>query len=74
MACWDWLFGSLHHSIEFDNLELGIEKNQNEQSHSLKNLYLNPFVEIKVFIFKKIIRTKNKIVEQFSKRRIINDN
>ena len=74
LACWDWLFGSLHHSIEFDDLELGIEKNQKETSHSLWHLYLNPFVEIKVFILKKIIKTKNKLFNQFFKRRLINDN
>ena len=52
LAVWDWVFGSLHHSVEFDTLELGIEKNQKDESHDLKYLYINPFVEIKNYLFK----------------------
>ena len=68
------MFGSLHHSIEFENLELGIEKNQKENSHSLSSLYIGPFIEIKNFIIKKLLKIKSKIIEFFVKRRLVNDN
>ena len=74
LACWDWLFDSLHHSIEFDELELGIKKNQDKKSHSLVSLYLGPFVEIKSFLIKKFIKIKIKFNAIFSKGRLINDN
>ena len=74
LACWDWLFGSLHHSIEFEDLELGIKKNQSEDSHSLTSLYIGPFIEIKDFFVKKYIKSKNKIKVIFLKRRVLNDN
>ena len=74
LACWDWIFGSLHHSIEFENLELGIEKNQKENSHSLSSLYIGPFIEIKNFIIKKFLKNKSKFIELFSKTGLVNDN
>ena len=52
LAVWDWLFGSLHHSVDFEILHLGIKKNQKDESHDLKTLYLNPFFEIKNYFFK----------------------
>ena len=54
LAIWDWLFGSLHHSVDFETLNLGIEKNQTDESHDLKTLYLNPFFEIKNYFIKNL--------------------
>ena len=52
LAIWDWFFGSLHHSEDFETLELGIKRNQEDESHELKALYLNPFFEIKNYFVK----------------------
>ena len=74
LAIWDWLFGSLHHSVEFDTLELGISKNQKDETHNLKDLYLNPFIEIKNYIFKNFKKLKNKFLSNNNKGRILNEN
>jgi len=74
LAIWDWLFGSLHHSIEFDSLKLGIEKNQNKKTHNLLNLYLMPFVEIKEYFIRKLKKINNISVKFFIKRGISNEN
>ena len=74
LAIWDWLFGSLHHSVEFDTLELGISKNQKDETHNLKDLYLNPFIEIKNYIFKNFKKLKNKFLANNNKGRILNEN
>ena len=57
-AFWDWSFGSLHHSEDTENLKLGLEKNPAINSHSLKNLYLKPIIEILMIINKKIYKFK----------------
>ena len=74
LAIWDWIFGSLHHSEEFDTLKLGIEKNQMEDSHDLKTLYLNPFIEIKHYFNKRFNKLKNKIFKIKITRRLFNAN
>ena len=60
LAIWDWLFGSLNHSEETDNLILGVEETLSKEPHSLKSLYVQPIKEIfqllrtnllKLFIF-----------------------
>ena len=66
LAIWDWLFGSLHHSVEFETLKLGLEKNQKQETHSLLNLYLNPLIEIKNYTFNKL----NKIVFYLKKQNL----
>ena len=53
LAIWDWLFGSLHHSVEFETLHLGLEKNQKNANHSLVNLYVYPIIEIKNYLLNK---------------------
>ena len=53
LAIWDWLFGSLHHSVEFETLHLGLEKNQKNENHSLVNLYVYPIIEIKNYLLNK---------------------
>ena len=74
LAIWDWMFGSLHHSVEYETLELGIEKNQKDQTHNLKDLYINPFIEIKNYISRKLKKLKNKIYSINIKRRIFHEN
>ena len=74
LALWDWLFGSLHHSVEFDTLELGIEKNQKDESHNLKDLYINPFIEIKNYFLKNFRKIKNKVYLINLKWRSLNEN
>ena len=73
LAVWDWLFGSLHHSVEFETLHLGITKDQKETTHNLKNLYLDPIHEIKKHIFNKIKKIKNKFNKLILKGRYINE-
>ena len=73
LAVWDWLFGSLHHSVEFETLHLGIKKDQKETTHNLKNLYLDPIHEIKKHIFNKIKKIKNKFNKIILKGRYINE-
>ena len=73
LAIWDWLFGSLHHSVEFETLHLGIKKNQHDATHNLKNLYLVPIHEIKKHIFNKIKKIKNKFNKIILKGRYINE-
>ena len=74
LAFWDWLFGSLHHSVDFDTLELGIEKNQKDESHNLKDLYINPFIEIKNYFLKNFRKIKNKVYLINLKWRSLNEN
>ena len=73
LAIWDWLFGSLHHSVEFETLHLGIKKNQHDATHNLKNLYIDPIHEIKKHIFNKIKKIKNKFNKIILKGRYINE-
>ena len=74
LAIWDWLFGSLHHSTEFDTLKLGIEKNQMDHSHDLKALYLNPFIEIKNYFYTRFKKLKNKLFKIKIARGLFNAN
>ena len=73
LAIWDWLFGSLHHSVEFETLHLGIKKDQKETTHNLRNLYFDPINEIKKHIFNKIKKIKNKFNKLILKGRYINE-
>jgi len=73
LAVWDWLFGSLHHSVEFETLHLGIKKDQKEITHNLRNLYFDPINEIKKHIFSKIKKIKNKFNKLILKGRYINE-
>ena len=45
LAIWDWIFGSLHHSEDIDNLVLGVE-DDDFNPKSIKELYLKPLKEI----------------------------
>ena len=58
-AIWDWIFGSLHHSEDTDQLILGIEKDPNNATHTLKNLYFKPILEIFKIIGNKCLKLKN---------------
>ena len=74
LAIWDWMFGSLHHSEEFENLKLGIEENQMDDSHDLKALYLNPFIEINNYFYKRFNKLKNKIFKIKITKGLFNEN
>ena len=74
LAIWDYLFRSLHHSVEFETLELGIEKNQKDESHNLKDLYISPFIEIKNYFLRKFLKIKLKFSSINLKRRSLNEN
>ena len=56
LAIWDWMFGSLHHSEKIDDLTLGLDLNQKEETHKLYNLYIDPLKEIFLIILKKKIK------------------
>ena len=45
LAIWDWMFGSLHHSEDIDDLVLGVE-DDDFNPRSVKELYLKPLKEI----------------------------
>ena len=45
LAVWDWIFGSLHHSEDIDDLILGVEDDDFDPK-SIKELYLKPIKEI----------------------------
>lgn len=69
-AIWDWIFGSLHHSEDIEKLTLGIEKESNDSTHTLSNLYFKPFLEIYRIIRKKFFKLKNYIHKTNILRRI----
>ena len=46
LAIWDYVFGSLHHSVEIDDLKLGVD-NQERDFNRLSTLYFSPIIEIK---------------------------
>ena len=46
LALWDWLFGSLNHSENTEDLTLGVVDDSNLAPHSLQKLYLYPLFEI----------------------------
>ena len=52
LALWDWIFGSLHHSEDTDNLTLGLGTEDDQKKHTLKELYTIPVLEFFGF-FKK---------------------
>ena len=68
-AFWDWIFGSHHHSVDIDNLILGVESHTTHQSHSLKNLYLKPILEIKEIFLRKSINFTKYFLKNFILRR-----
>ena len=45
LAVWDWMFGSLHLSIEKDDFQLGVKETDEYDSHSLKAIYVAPLFE-----------------------------
>ena len=69
-AFWDWIFGSLHHSEDTENLILGLDKNPKVNTHSLKSLYLKPITEIFSIIITKIYKFKIYILDRKILRRI----
>ena len=61
LALWDWLFGSLHHSEKLDQLKLGINKNQKDETHGLISLYFNPLKEILLITIKRFKRLNSNL-------------
>ena len=61
LALWDWLFGSLHHSEKIDQLKLGIDINQKDETHSLISLYFDPLKEILFISIKRIKRLNSSL-------------
>ena len=53
LAIWDYLFGSLHHSVVIDDLKLGVD-NQERDFNKLSTLYFSPIIEIKNILKKSI--------------------
>tara|TARA_Y100000590_G_scaffold10854_2_gene13363 strand:+ start:1901 stop:2899 length:999 start_codon:yes stop_codon:yes gene_type:complete len=69
-AVWDWIFGSLHHSEETDNLTLGLDGHYNDKTHALNNLYFKPIKEISNIINNKFYKLKKYIAKKNILRRI----
>ena len=58
LACWDWFFGTLHHSEEYSKreaMEFGLGSSTPMKSHRLKDLYLAPFKELGLPLFRALI-------------------
>ena len=45
LAVWDWMFGSLHLSVENDDFQLGVKEEYEYDAHSLTTIYVVPLVE-----------------------------
>ena len=45
LAIWDWIFGTLHLSIEKDDFQLGVKEPDEYDAHSLKTIYVSPLLE-----------------------------
>ena len=45
LAVWDWMFGSLHLSIEKDDFQLGVQEADEYDAHSLRTIYVAPWLE-----------------------------
>ncbi|MBI29669.1 MAG: sterol desaturase [Pelagibacteraceae bacterium] len=73
LAIWDWIFGSLHHSVEFETLKLGINNNKYEKNYDLKYLYFQPINEINDYIVSKLKKVKNIIMKPFLKGKYLNE-
>ena len=72
-AVWDWLFGSLHHSVDFDEIRLGIKSDKSEDIHNLKKLYFQPIKEINKIIINIFKKIKIKSINFLIKGKYIND-
>ena len=46
LAVWDWIFGSLNHSEDTENLTLGVREINISEPHSLYALYIKPIIEV----------------------------
>ena len=53
LALWDWLFGSLHHSVETEGLALGVSDDTSDAAHGLYALYVLPLLEMGRYLTKK---------------------
>lgn len=58
LAIWDWLFGSLHHSVETEGLELGVIEDTSDRAHGLYALYAGPLIEMAGYLTKQWKRLK----------------
>ena len=58
LAIWDWIFGSLHHSENTQNLVLGVKDKTKYDLSSLKGLYLLPLMESWNSLKRNLIKNK----------------
>ena len=63
LAIWDWLFGSLHHSVETENLTLGLDHEAAHDDHGLYAMYIRPVVEISLYLSNRVHKMKLKIIK-----------
>ena len=45
LAVWDWMFGSLHLSVEKEDFQMGVKETDEYDAHSLKAIYVAPLFE-----------------------------
>ena len=58
LACCDWFFATLHHSEEYSKreaMEFGLGSSTPMTNHRLKDLYLAPFKELGLPLFRPLI-------------------
>ena len=65
LAVWDWLFGSLHHSVETEDLTLGLGQGEPDTDHSLYAMYLRPLLEIYLYLRRRARTAALKITTLF---------
>ena len=77
LAIWDWLFNSLHHSEETENLTLGLGSKDDQKKHTLIELYQTPLLEIyryfkkRIFLIFQAIKKHKTKSEIYSKKSLL---
>ncbi len=56
LAIWDSMFGTLCYSQRNQNLEFGLENHSQNNPHSLRTLYIRPFIEASNVVYRAINR------------------
>ena len=68
LAIWDWIFGSLHHSVDSQTLSLGVKDEMDGDPNSLRDLYIKPLLMFLCEIFKYTLVCVNYFVLKLSKQ------
>ncbi len=64
LAIWDWIFGSLHHSVESETLSLGVDDKSDRDPNSLSDLYIKPLATC----FRELVKYPIVITNYFARK------